>query len=77
MLGPQVAVPAHVEADLPDAPPLDEVGRQVRRAVGDDRDGQDFTDATKPRTSPAGSEYASPSADSTRSMYSLVHCGKS
>ena len=40
MLGAQVAVPAHVERHLPDAPPLDEVGRQVRRAVGDDRDAQ-------------------------------------
>ena len=50
-LGPQVAVPAHVQRHLPDAPPLDEVGRQVRGAVGDDRDAH-LTDATKPRTSP-------------------------
>jgi drug/metabolite transporter (DMT)-like permease len=36
-----------------------------------------FTEATKPRTSAAGSEYASPSASSTAAMYSLVHSGKS
>ena len=38
---------------------------------------QPFTDATKPRTSAAGSEYASPSVDSTADMYSLAHSGKS
>ena len=34
-----------------------------------------FTLSTKPRTSPAGSEYASPSADSTAVMNSSAHSG--
>jgi uncharacterized membrane protein YbhN (UPF0104 family) len=38
---------------------------------------QPFTDATYPRTSVAGSEYASPSVDSMRDMYSSAQAGKS
>jgi hypothetical protein len=36
-----------------------------------------FTDATYPRTSAAGSEYAAPSASSTAFMYSAAHSGRS
>jgi hypothetical protein len=36
-----------------------------------------FAPSTNPRTSAAGSEYASPSADSTAAMYSSAQPGKS
>ena len=38
MLGPQGAIPAHVQADLANPPPIDQLPRQVRRAVGHDGD---------------------------------------
>ena len=34
MLGPQVTIPAHIQADLANPPPVDQPPRQVRRAVG-------------------------------------------
>ena len=37
----------------------------------------DLAEATKARTSPAGSEYASPSASSTAPMYSSAQAGNS
>jgi hypothetical protein len=48
VLGAQVAVPANVEADLADVPPLGQRRGQVRRAVGHDGDtgpGRELVDA--------------------------------
>ncbi len=38
MLGPELTLPADVQADLVDCPPVDQPPRQVGRAVGHDRD---------------------------------------
>src|SRR5829696_4855386 len=60
MLGPQVTIPAHIQADLANPPPVDQPPRQVRRAVGHHGDtgprvgGSDVSRGPHARAKPTG-----------------------